>query len=265
MVEIDSKKTVDVFDSISKIKICWLVIAALLSSVGCAVLLEKVGLLFELPLEFIEMPMNPSNAYMARYKVAFREVLCGNYTVHFAIFGAMLGLAIGAVGAAKNHILSIAAGIFGGAIGGALFAAIGGFLLGLITTFCIDFNWETIRLIGFHVDPFVQTTALQCWIWACIGIGIGIGCTLPEFSIARIAKGIKGGVLGGLLAGVTHSLVAAVFYSGTSAVNFVPDNPTERMVWAAICGVGICIGLLFFLATHSRQARNIPKEMTTTR
>ena len=130
MVEIDAKKTSAVLDlvPISKIKICWLVIAALTSSVGCAVLMDKIGFLYELPLEFIEMPMNPNDAYMARYKVAFREMLSGNYTVQFATFGALLGLAIGAVGAAKNRVLSIAAG----AIGGALFAAIGGFLLGLI-------------------------------------------------------------------------------------------------------------------------------------
>ena len=262
MVEIDAKKTSEVVEPIpiSKIKIGCLVFAALLSSVGCAVLLEKVGLLYELPLEFIEMPMNPSNAYMVRYKVAIREMLCGNYTVHFAIFGSMLGLALGAVGAAKNRIFSIAAGTIGASIGGALFAAIGGFLLGWIAAFCIDINWETIRLIGFPVDPLVQTTLLQCLIWACIGIGIGLGCTLPEFSLARIAKGFQGGVLGGLLAGVTSSLVAAVLFSGTSAANFVPDDFNQRMVWAAICGVGTCLGLLFVLANHSRQTRNIPEE-----
>lgn len=261
MVEIEAKKTSDVWDlvPISKIKICWLVIAALLSSVGCAVLMDKIGFLYELPLEFVEMPMNPNDAYMARYKVAFREMLSGNYTVQFATFGALLGLAIGAVGAAKNRVLSIAAGTIGGAIGGALFAAIGGFLLGLLAAFFIDINWETLRLIGFQVDPFVQTTVLQCLIWGCIGIGIGVGCTLPEFSLARIAKGIQGGLLGGLLAGVTHSVVAAILFSGTSAINFVPENPTERMVWAAICGVGTCLGLLVFLANTSRQIRNIPK------
>lgn len=257
MVEIDAKKTSDVLDfiPISKIKICWLVIATLLASVGYAVLLEKVGFLYELPLEFIEMPMSPNDAYMARYKVAFREMLCGNYMVHFAIFGTMLGLAIGAVGAAGNRIITIAMGAIGGAIGGALFAAVGGFLLGLANAFFIDINWETIRLIGFQVDPFVQTTILQILIWGCIGIGIGIGCTLPEFSLVRIAKGIQGGLLGGLLAGVTNSVAAAVLFSSTSAIDFIPENLTERMVWAAICGVGICFGLLFFLANHSLQTR----------
>lgn len=89
--------------------------------------------------------------------------------------------------------------------------------------------------------------------WPCVGIGIGIGCTVASGSFARIIKGINGGILGGLLAGIFHSVVAAIFFSGSSAFEFVPENLTERIVWAAICGLSICYGLVFLLVNRSSQ------------
>ena len=256
MTEIDDRKTPVGLNAISlrKFTICGLTVAALIASVGYAVLIEKFGILYKLPLEFLEFPMSPSNAYMVRYKVAFREMLCGNYAIHFSVVGALLGLALGTVGAARNCMSAIAASIIGGGVGGAIFAATGGFLLGMIASFCFDINWETIRFIGFHVDPFVQTTLLQCAIWACVGIGIGLGCTLTTGSIARMVRGIRGGLIGGLLAGIVYSVLAAIFFSGSNSFDFVPKNLIERTVWATIGGLSICYGLVFSHANRSVQS-----------
>ena len=174
----------------------------------------------------------------------------------------MLGLALGAVGATRNRMSAIAVSIIGGAVGGAVFASIGGFVLGLIASLLIGINWETIRFIGFHVDPLVQTTLLQCTIWACVGIGIGFGCTLVTCSFGRIVKGIQGGMIGGLLAGIVHSVVAAIFFSGSNAFDFVPRHLTERIVWAVICGLSICYGLVFLLANRSVQSEPSGSEST---
>jgi hypothetical protein len=91
-------------NSFSKFKIGCLAVAALLSSFACSRLISTEPTPFQLPLEFEDVPMNPSGAYMARYKVAFRDMLCGNYAIHFATCGALLGLALGALGATKNNI-----------------------------------------------------------------------------------------------------------------------------------------------------------------
>lgn len=234
-------------NSLSKFKIGCLAVAVLLSSIACSRLISTEPAPYQLPMEFEDVPMNPSSAYMARYKVAFREMLSGNYTIHFATCGALLGLALGALGATTNNPLSNGAAILGGVVGGALLAGLGGFLLGQITSFGIDNNWDTTRLVGFQVDPFIQTTLLQCFIWACVGSGIGLGCTTPSISLSRILKGIQGGLIGGAIAGTICSVIAAVFFSTSSAIDFVPKEQMERTVWAILCGLSIYVGLAFAL------------------
>jgi hypothetical protein len=234
-------------NSLSKFKIGCLAIAAILSSIACSRLISTEPAPFQLPMEFEDVPMNPSSAYMARYKVAFRDMLCGNYAIHFATCGALLGLALGALGATRNNALSNAKAILGGVVGGALLAGLGGFLLGQIASFGIENNWDTTRLLGFQIDPFIQSTLLQCFIWACVGSGIGLGCTTPTISFARMLKGIQGGLIGGAIAGTIFSVVAAVFFSTSSAIDFVPKEQMERTVWAILCGLSIYAGLAFAL------------------
>jgi len=247
--------------STSKFKAVCLVIAALIASFGSVMFIERCGVLFELSSEFAEIPMSPSTDYMVRYRIAFRELLTGNYAIHFGALGALLGLAIGMAGASKNQAASVATAIFGGFVGGAIFATLGGFVLGWITSLGIEVNWETVRFIGYHVDPFIQSTLLQCVIWSVIGIGIGIGCTLSSLSLQRVFQGVQGGLLGGVLAGILHSISAAIFFSGSSAFDFVPVNFSERIVWALTCGISICVGLLYSLANLCGQSID-PYEIT---
>lgn len=250
--------------SLSKFKIGCLAVAALLASMACSRLISTDPAPFVLPMEFEDLPMNPSSAFMARYKVAFRDTLCGNYAVHFATCGALLGLALGVIGASRNNALSNAQAILGGVVGGALLAGLGGFLLGQIAALGIENDWQTTRLFGFQVDPFIQTTLLQCFIWACVGIGIGLGCTLPSISLARILKGIQGGLIGGVLAGTLYSVIAAVFFSTSGAIDFVPKESMERTVWAILCGLSVYAGLVFALkSTASVDAAKGSKVMLT--
>jgi hypothetical protein len=251
-------------NSLSKFKIGCLAVAALLASIACSRLISTEPAPFQLPMEFEDVPMNPSGAYMARYKVAFRDMLCGNYTIHFATCGALLGLALGALGATRNNALSNVAAILGGVVGGALLAGLGGFLLGQFASFGIENDWQTTRFLGFQVDPFIQTTLLQCFIWAFIGIGIGLGCTTPSFSFARILKGIQGGLIGGAVAGTIYSVIAAVFFSTSSAIDFVPKEQMERTIWAILCGLSIYAGLAFALkSTPAADAATGFKELVT--
>jgi hypothetical protein len=244
----------------SKWKVGGAAIAAIATSIACSRWIFTNPAPFELPLEFLDLPMNPSSTYLAGYKIAFREMLCGNYSFHFATFGALLGLALGILGAPKKSVFAIAAAIAGGSLGGAILAGVGGILLGRIASWGIEINWETIRLIGFQVDPFIQTTLLQCFIWVCVGCGIGLGCTLASFSIARILKGIQGGLLGGAMAGTIYSVLAAVSFSTSSAVDFVPSSQMELVIWAIICGLCIYGGLVFTIRSTPMADLKIDSE-----
>ena len=225
----------------SKLTVWFLLTSAFLASVAGSVVVGQIGNLFKMPPDFVDMPLAPSPEYLARYDAAISEFHSRNYAIHFAIMGALLGLAIGMTGATKNRLGSAAA-----SISGAIAAAIGGFLLGLSATYCVRVNHgESINLAGVNVEPIVQTTALQCFVWILIGIGIGSGWTLAEWGSKRILNGIEGGLIGGLLAGVIHSMFAASFFSGSSAFSFIPEKLVERIVWAAICGTSISLGLIY--------------------
>ena len=84
-------------------------------------------------------------------------------------------------------------------------------------------------------------------------IRIGVGCTLTSFSLGRVFRGVRGGLFGGVLAGTLHSISGAIFFSGSSATDFVPVNFSERIVWGLTCGICICIGLLLSLTNRFGQ------------
>ena len=236
----------------SKITVRLLMASAMLASVAGAVIVGQIGNVFEMSPNFVDMPLQPSPEYLARYNAAVSEMLSRNYSIHFAIIGALLGLAIGMIGAVRNRIRSLVAA----SIGGALAAAIGGFLLGLAAAYSVQVNHgESISLFGVNIEPIVQTTALQCFIWSLVGMGIGCGWTIAVWGPKQIVKGIEGGLIGGLLAGVIHSMFAASVFSGSNAFSFVPEKQMERIVWAAICGASICFGLIYSVANRLQTGR----------
>ncbi|HUP78394.1 MAG TPA: hypothetical protein VM260_07485 [Pirellula sp.] len=235
----------------SKMTVWFLLTSAFLASVAGSVIVGQIGNLFKMPPDFVDMPLAPSPEYLAHYNAAISEFHSRNYAIHFAIVGALLGLAIGMTGPTKNRLGSAAVT----SINGAIAAAIGGFLLGLSGAYCVQVNHgESINLLGVIVEPIVQTTALQCFVWVLIGIGIGIGWTLVVWGPKRILNGIEGGLIGGLLAGVINSMFAASFFSGSSAFSFIPEKLAERIVWAAIGGSSICLGLIYSVVNR------LPKE-----
>lgn len=226
----------------SKTSVWSLLASSLLAGVAGALVVGQIGYLFAMPPDFVDMPLAPSPEYMARYNAAISKFHSQNYAIHFGIMGALLGIAIGLVAAVNNRLYSLAVA----SIGGAMAAAFGGYLVGLAAAYSVHINHgESISLVGVSIEPIVQTTAMQCFVWALIGIGIGCGWTLANWGPKRILSGVEGGLIGGLLAGVIHSLVAASLFSGSSAFSLIPENQTERIVWAAICGTCICLGQIY--------------------
>lgn len=249
MEEPTSKKPISTF------KIVLLAVAALFSGIVSAEIIWRNFTPYELPLEFQEMPMSPSSEYMVRYKIAFHKMICGNYSIHFAICGALIGLACGAIGATKPSVPASSVAAVGGAVGGAICGYFGGMLLGHLTTLAMDVNWETVRYIGIPIDQFIQTTLMQCMVWIIIGTGIGLASTIPSGSVTRYRLGILGGVVGGLIAGIVYSLAAAIAFSSSNAVDFVPKYREEIFLWTTVCSLSIFVGLIYCL--RQKQEPNL--------
>jgi hypothetical protein len=228
----------------------FMLILALLASVAGSVIVGQVGNIAKMPPDFADMPLSPSPEYLARYNAALSAFRSQNYAIQISILGGLLGLAIGIAGASTNRFASAAAA----SIGGAAAALAGGFLLGLSAAYCVQINnGESMNLMGVNVEPIVQTTALQCFVWAVTGIGIGVGWTLANWGPKRILKGIEGGLVGGLLAGIVYTVVAATAFSGSSAFSFIPEQYLERIVWSAVCGTSVCLGLIYSVRNHSKK------------
>lgn len=237
----ESKSTVPTF----KMNVGLLLVAVVLASVFGALAIGQIGNVFKMSPDFVNMPLHPSQEYMARYNKALAEFHSRNYAVHFSILGTLLGLAIGGVGVVGNRMRSVAAGLVGGAVG----AVVGGFLLGQISAYAVEvYRGEAINLWGMSIEPIIQTTALQCFVWAIIGVGIGCCWAAAVWGPNRALKGVEGGLIGGLLAGVVHSMVAACLFTSSSGFTFIPADATERILWAVSCGTCTFFGLFYSLA-----------------
>lgn len=216
-------------------------ISGLVVGLFAALVIGQIAPLFSMPAELGQMPLQPSPEYLSRYNAAHRQMFCGNYATYFAIVGGLIGLAAGIVGARRNWLVSLMATSLSGALAG----MIGGYLLGMGVAVCIQGNIsESMNFIGIPIEPIVQTTALQCFIWSMIGMATGSSLTVANSGLARIAKGIEGGLAGGLVAGTINSLVVATFYSLSNAFLVVPETLSQRIIWASIGGLCINFGLI---------------------
>lgn len=235
----------------------WLtLVAAILAGVAGALAIGQIGNVFKMSPDFDNIPLTPSPEYMARYNAAMSEYQSRNYAVHFTIIGSLLGLAIGAVGAVKNRGQTLIASTIGGAMAG----VVGGLLLGTAAAYSVQVNrGEAINAWGVTIEPIVQTTAMQCFVWTMLGIGIGCGWTATVWGLRCIPKGIEGGLIGGLLAGMVHCIVASIFFSNSSGFTFVPENLIERIVWATLCCTCVGLGLIYSTATPRSKTDPTPR------
>lgn len=233
-----------------------MLVAAMLAGIAGALAIGQLGNVFKMSPDFDNIPLTPSPEYMARYNAAMSEYQSRNYAVHFTIVGSLLGLAIGTVGAVRNRGQALIASTIGGAIAG----VVGGLLLGTAASYCVQVNrGEAINAWGVPIEPIVQTTAMQGFVWTMLGVGVGCGWTATVWGIKCIPKGIEGGLIGGLLAGVVHCIVASIFFTSSSGFTFVPESLIERIVWATLCCTGVCLGLIYSTAQPRSKTDPTPR------
>lgn len=244
------------------VPILLLALAVFIASLLGAIVVGQVGDVVVMPDDFANMPLQPSPEYMARYQAALSRMTSGNFALRFAIIGGCVGAAIGLAAAIKNRGLAV----LGGMLGGGLAGAASGFILGRASAYLTNVTQgESINLVGIPIDPMLQTTAMQCFSWALVGIGIGLGWALADRggkpAATSMLQAIQGGLLGGILAGIIFSVAAAIFFTVSNAFTFVPEKLSERVVWATIGGVSVGVGLLM---AASKRAAALPRTADAT-
>ncbi|MEQ1830543.1 MAG: hypothetical protein ABL921_31595 [Pirellula sp.] len=231
---------------------CWpLVFASVVAGVIGGLIVDRVGNIGSMSEEFVDLPFGPSPEQLPRYKAEFSSMYSNNYATHLSIVGAMLGLTIGLVGAVRNRVASLFAAFVCGALAGGL----GGYLLGKGTAYCVmETNGRAFNLYGVSVDPFVQVTALQCFAWAMICFGIGVGWMIAIWGFGRIKNAAEAGVICGLVSGVGCTVVAAIMFSNSNGFNIVPESQIERLVWGGVGGLGVGLGLTFAIMKIAKRS-----------
>ena len=219
--------------SLHKPRLLGLVLGSLTGAIAGVLIVVKLEPVFSMPNEFADYPIQPSVEYMVRYHAALRFMYSGNFAIYFAILGMAIGIVTG-IGAGGKHRRS--ATLLGG-LYGCVFGALGGSLSGLSVAFAIQNSGKAIPFFGLEIEPIVQSTAMQCFAWAFVAIGVGWG-----FSVATgrsIGTGIQIGLIGGCLIGVGYTLIEGICFPSANGFLIVPISMFEKLTWAAFAGLSI--------------------------
>lgn len=247
---VEDETSLPTASSAARVHIPFLAASVLVASALGAMIIGRLGNVFLMPQDFADMPLQPSPELMARYKAAVSTMYAGNYSIHFAILGGAIGAAIGLAGPARNRWVAALAAATAGALAG----AVGGYVMGLASSYFVnEVQGESVKAFGLVIDPIVQTTALQCFVWSLVGVGIGITWAATTRGSSAILAGFEGGLIGGVLGGMIYSISAAMLFTVSNAFLFVPEKMTERIVWACIGGLSIALGLAYSAGKRSQR------------
>jgi hypothetical protein len=143
-----------------------------------------------------------------------------------ALLGATLALAAGSASAGRSRMLAA----IGVAIVGAGFGAAAGAVTCVLSKVKLpdSVEWETIKFVVLHVAAL---TLVGC------GVGLGVGILARRWR--GVATGLGAGTLGGALAGLLYSTLAAVLLPQFNAAATVPSGAIDRMVWTGVASVSI--------------------------
>lgn len=193
---------------------------------------------FELPEQFLNMPLNASTELVADYKVAYTKVTVGNSVAAVAGSGALVGLLLGFLVGKRARIVSALAGTLSAGLAAALGAAAGGYVIAGKSFV------EGGDMLLYRLDPSMLAMLVQFASWGTIGLALAVAlaCCRPGIGIGiGIAKAAFWGVVGGLMAAVLHNVVGSIAFPASETMLVVPASLTEKLLWAG--GGGLCIGL----------------------
>jgi hypothetical protein len=224
-----------------------LIFGGILGAVAGILIVMRIDPLFSMPNEFADYPIQPSTEYMIRYHAALRFMYSLNYAIYFAILGTGIGLTTGICAGGNRRLTAmIVTGLCGG-----VFGALGGYASGWGVALALQNSGREIPFLGLQIEPIIQSTAMQCFVWTFIAIGVGLG-----FSVATsrsIGKGIQIGIIGGCLFGVGFTLIEGICFPSANSFLVVPTSVLEKLTWAAFAGLTLGATNHYISSKHDRN------------
>jgi hypothetical protein len=157
----------------------------------------------------------------------------GNATLCFAVLGAVVAGAAGAAGGlARRSPRGAAIAAVVGACLGAVFAAVGSFLV-------LPFYFQRLDVAQEELSREVLFPLLiHAGIWACAGAAAGLALGLGLARKNRVAPAVLGGLIG--------SVLGALIYEVVGAVAFPSSKTTQPLAefWAPRLLACLCVALL---------------------
>ena len=151
-----------------------------------------------------------------------------------ALIGAGLGLVMALVeGVSRRSISFVISGSLSGAVlGGAIGAAAG----------CAAQRVESFRF-DVLID-LARAMTVQASFLGIVGLGVGLGVTLPARKLRLLFVGATGGAVGGVLASLLYTPLAAIVFAMADTDGLVPSGILSRLVWLSMpaLAIGLVLG-----------------------
>ena len=151
---------------------------------------------------------------LARYRFT-------NPSLLFAAIAASSAVAFAiAEGLARRSMKFAALAAISGAVLSSGIGAAGGWLAEWV------FELPLHRLVDLAKSVVVQATC-----WSLVGLGVGLGFSLPTWRRRVIGAASVGAVAGGLLASLLYGPASAIFAQMADTDALVPKHPIHRLTW----------------------------------
>lgn len=177
-----------------------------------------------------DLGLSPSAELLQRYMAAQLDYRLQNYTVAFAIWGAVLGVCIGlATLSNKRTLAAILSGVAG---------SVGGAVAAYFTSGAVGRAIETSAN-----QSLLQSGSLHFAVWGAIGAGIGLAIGLVhKGSVASISGGLVG-MLAGLFVAAIWNVLGSIAFSNSNLILLLPEPMVERIVWGCAGSVVLALGI----------------------
>jgi hypothetical protein len=219
-----------------------LVFGAVVAAALSFVVLKTMFPIFVVPLEIAIVPETAPNWVNERFEKASYEADGKNYSVLFAIAGAIFGVCsvLFAFGPKSKMALFVALVVAGG-LGGT-----GAFLSNWIfNNMRLNSNsGKDSVIMGIPLDGMTQSILGYSLLWSFIGLGVGVAMGSVRSFGKSLVAGVSGFV-GGVLAAMLYVILTAQISIGTIMNRVLPDGNLGQAIWLLLFMVIIaaCIAL----------------------
>jgi hypothetical protein len=204
------------------------------------VVLKAMYPVFVLPVDVATVPEQAPIEVYQKYDQAKHELDGKNYSVVFAIIGAVLGASctVCAFGFKSIRALLVAT------VCSAILGGIGAQLSNEMFNFMRANSGRNISLMGVSFDGMKQSIVGYSLLWGLIGLGVGLGIGSHHGFRKTIVAGISG-LLGGVVGAMIFVILTAQVSISTTMNQTLPIHGQTQVVWMVLMGIAIagCIAM----------------------